>query len=142
MLSRRWGWLYGVVVAFTSAIIFACAHSAVNSAAVVAEAPQQAIAVTVDNQTFYDFDVYVLTADGGLVRHIGTVTSTSKLQFMLSGTLVRGSQHFRLYARSRLAGIEMHSEDFTVYAGLGLQWTLERPGASWLSVYQLRTATQ
>lgn len=135
-----------LVTALACALALACAPSARPTVAPVATpAPAvvrdsvPSVPLLVDNKDYYDFDVYVLTAEGGAIRRVGIAAGLSKTTFLLTGASVASGRQIVFYARSRMSGVEFNSEEMTVYAGLGIRWVLERPGVEWLTSYQLRS---
>jgi len=87
-----------------------------------APAVARVITVRVDNQDFYDVDVYILNGES-VVRHLGQVTGNSSATFTLRGAGSLGSQ-IALYARAIGSGTVYRSGPTDIIPGLGLQWKL------------------
>lgn len=84
---------------------------------------QPVTTVRVDNQSFYDFNIYVLPS-GGTQTRLGLCPAKSKRDFVVPATIVTGSaRSMRFVARPIATQVGPVSEDVTVSPGdtIGLQ---------------------
>ncbi len=100
----------------------ACSHTGPQSAADAAQAPT---VLRVENQSFYDMDIYMVRQAGDRVR-IGSVTSQQTANLPIPSSLLFGLSTVRFIARPLAGPGAEISQDITVAAGDTVVMTIQR----------------
>ncbi len=117
MLARRFAFSLLLALALP-----ACTHSAPQSAADAAQAPT---ILRVQNQSFYEMDIYMVRQAGDRVR-LGSVSSQQTASLTIPSGLLFGLSTVRFIARPLAGPGAEISQDITVAAGDTVVMTIQR----------------
>jgi hypothetical protein len=96
----------------------------------------------IDNQGFYDANVYFLIAHDGMPQRLGIVTGNSTHRYALTGPNIRPGYTIILYAKTVGEGQEYRSDELTIFAGTGMRWTLLPKGHDIMVPLPSKAATE
>jgi hypothetical protein len=105
-----------------AALVGACARGA-GQTATPAGAAASATSVTVNNQRFYDMNIYVSRSGGDRLR-LGTVSGHSSARFTIPTFVVGGGTTVRFIADPIGPSGASRSEELTVQPGDAVQLTI------------------
>jgi hypothetical protein len=86
------------------------------------DVPTGGAAVTIDNRTAFDMDIYVQRRDGAV--RLGFAPAKQTTRFTLAPGLIAGSGIVEFSARPTRGGESAASEPFTVHPGDELTWVI------------------